>query len=211
MAAARSRCAHITEPTILIDPQQVLPGVRSMTRRHFSFWLRACWLGACLLAALPPLDAGAVELPIRKAGLWEMKMVRTGSPVPDMTMQHCTDESTDKEMSTSISPMTKEICSRQDIQKTATGYVSDSVCSMAGMTITSHSETTGDFNSAYTVKITSHSQGGPSGVARDTTTTLEAKWLGACKSDQKAGDIVMPGGMKMNIKDMEKLKGLMPK
>ena len=48
-------------------------------------------------------------------------------------------------------------------------------------------------------------------MPRDTTTTIEAKWLGACKPDQKPGDIMMPGGMKMNIKDMEKLKGLMPK
>ena len=49
------------------------------------------------------------------------------------------------------------------------------------------------------------------GVARDSTTTIEAKWLGACKADQKPGDIMMPGGMKMNIKDMEKLKALIPK
>ena len=41
--------------------------------------------------------------------------------------------------------------------------------------------------------------------------TLEAKWLGACKADQKAGDIVMPGGRKMNVKDMEKMKAMAPK
>ena len=75
------------------------------------------------------------------------------------------------------------------------------------MTITSRSEITGDFNSAYTVKVTSHSQGGPAAVPRDSTTSIEAKWLGACKPDQKPGDIMMPGGIKMNIKDMEKLKG----
>jgi hypothetical protein len=126
-------------------------------------------------------------------------------------MQHCTDETTDKEMSTSFSPMAKEMCSKQDVQKTATGYVSDSVCGIAGMSITSHAEITGDFNSAYKVKSTSHSERGPTGVARDSTTTIEAKWLGACKPDQKAGDIVMPGGMKMNVKDMQKLKDLIPK
>ena len=82
---------------------------------------------------------------------------------------------------------------------------------IAGMSITSHSVITGDFSSAYTVKSTSHSERGPTGVARDSTTTIEAKWLGACKADQKAGDIMMPGGMKMNIKDMEKLKALIPK
>jgi hypothetical protein len=163
-----------------------------------------------LLAWLCPLDAGAVDLPTRKAGLWEMKMVRTGSSMPDMTMQHCTDATTDKQMSTSFSPG-KETCSKQDIQKTATGYVSDTVCGVAGITITSHAEITGDFNSAYTVKSTSHSERGPTGAPRDSTTTIEAKWLGACKPDQKPGDIVMPGGMKMNIMDLEKLKAMVPK
>jgi hypothetical protein len=163
-----------------------------------------------LVALLPAADAQAVELPVRKAGLWEMKMVRSGGSMPDMTMQHCTDASTDKQMSTSFSPG-KETCAKQDIAKTATGYVSDSVCNVAGMTVTSHAEITGDFNSAYTVKSTARTEGGPSGVPRDSTTTLEAKWLGACKADQKPGDIVMPGGMKMNILELDKLKAMMPK
>ncbi|MBA2402146.1 MAG: DUF3617 family protein [Bradyrhizobium sp.] len=164
-----------------------------------------------LLALSPVRDAGAVDLPVRKAGLWEMKVLNTGSPAPEMTMQQCTDATTDKDMSTSFSPMGNSICSKQDIQKTATGYVNDSVCGVAGMTIKSHAEISGDFNSAYTVKSTSRSEGGPAGAARDSTTTIEAKWLGACKADQKPGDIMMPGGMKMNIKDMQKLKDLMPK
>jgi uncharacterized protein DUF3617 len=160
---------------------------------------------------LPAFAAAAVEMPIRKTGLWEIKMMRTGGPLPEITMQHCTDETTDKQMTSTLSPMSKEICAKNDIVKTATGYTTDAVCTAGGMSITSHAEITGDFNSAYTVKVTSHSQGGPAGAGRDSATTLEAKWLGACKTDQKAGDIVMPGGLKMNIKDMEKLKGLMPK
>jgi hypothetical protein len=177
-----------------------------MTRQLLAFCL-----GCSLLALLPALEARAAEMPVRKAGLWEMKMARTGSPLPEMTMQHCTDETTDKEMSTGLAPTSKEICSRHDIQQTATGYVTDSVCSAAGISVTSHSDITGDFNSAYTVKTTSHSQGGPAALPRDATTTIEAKWLGACKADQKPGDIVMPGGFKINVKDAEKLKGLLPK
>jgi Protein of unknown function (DUF3617) len=177
-----------------------------MTRQLVSFAL-----AACLMAALPAGEASAVDLPLRKAGLWEMKTMRAGSPTPDMTMQQCTDATTDKDMSASFSPAAKEACSKNDIVKTATGYVTDSVCNFGGMSITSHSEITGDFNSAYTVKATSNAKGGPAGVPRDSNTTIEAKWLGACKGDQKPGDIVMPGGIKMNIKDMEKLKGLLPK
>jgi hypothetical protein len=177
-----------------------------MTRR-----LLVRGFGAGLLALLPALDAGAAEIPVRKAGLWEMRVIRAGSPLPEMTMQHCTDETADKEMSTGLGPAAKDVCSKNDIQKTATGYVTDSVCSIAGASIASHSEITGDFNSAYTVKATAHTEHGPAAVPRDSTTTIEAKWLGACKPDQKPGDIMMPGGFKLNAKDAEKLKGLAPK
>src|SRR5580692_2206845 len=163
-----------------------------MTRK-----LAAWGLGLCLLAALPADHARADDLPIRKAGLWEIKMAKTGSPLPDMTMQHCTDETTDKDMNNMVSPMAKQICSKQDIQKTATGFVSDSLCSVAGVSIASHSEINGDL--------------GNKGAPRDTVTKIEAKWLGACKPDQKPGDIVMPGGgFKLNVKDMDKLKALLP-
>ena len=177
-----------------------------MIRRILSFGL-----ASCLLALLPAGPADADELPIRKPGLWEMKMQRTNSSMPEMTMQQCTDETTDREMSTAATPLAKEVCSKRDIQKTATGYVSDSVCGIAGVSVSSHSEIVGDFNSAYTVKTKSHSEGGPAATKGDHETMIEAKWLGACKPDQKPGDIVMPGGLKINLHDMDKLKALLPK
>jgi hypothetical protein len=167
-------------------------------------------LGSALLALLPAINARADDMPLRKPGLWEMKIAKTGSVLPEMTMQHCTDETTDKQMSTAFSPVAKEACSKRDIAKTATGYVSDSVCSVGGVTVTTHADIVGDFNSAYTVKSTAHSDKGAGGV-HDVTSTIEAKWLGECKPGQKPGDIVMPGGFKLNIKDAEKLKGLLPK
>ena len=176
-----------------------------MTQRLILFCL-----GTALLAALPAAGARADEMPVRKPGLWEMKIAKTGSVLPEMTMQHCTDETTDKQMSTAFSPMAKEACSKRDIAKTATGYTSDSVCSVGGATMTSHADVTGDFNSAYTVKSTAHSDKGAGGV-HDVTSTIEARWLGPCKPDQKPGDIVMPGGFKLNLKDAERLKGMGPK
>ncbi|SRR5579871_1059653 len=172
--------------------------------------LAALGLGLCLLLTVPADRAGAVDLPIRKAGLWEIKLVNTGSALPAMTMQHCTDETVDKEMSNLASPMAKQICSRQDIAKTAAGYVSDSVCSVGGVSVSSHSDISGDFNSAYTVTTTSHSDLGSKGTPRDTVMKIEAKWLGACKPDQKPGDVVMAGGFKLNVKDAAKLQNLLP-
>ena len=49
-----------------------------MTRRASCHLVRPL----CLLALLPASDAGAVELPVRKAGLWEMKVLSGGSPRP---------------------------------------------------------------------------------------------------------------------------------
>jgi hypothetical protein len=160
------------------------------------------------LALLSAQHARADELPLRKPGLWEMKIVKTGSLVPNMTMQHCTDASTDKDMANTVSPVAKQICTKQEVQKTATGYIADSVCSVAGVSMTSHSDITGDFDSAYTLVTTSHLDKGPSAI-RDTT-RIEAKWLGDCKAGQKPGDVVMPGGFKLNVKDAEKLKKVLP-
>ena len=170
--------------------------------------LLAC-VSCLLMMTGPAAAAGPEQLPIRKAGLWEIKMVRTGSPVPDMTMQHCTNESTDRQMNGMSGPGAQQICSKQDIRKTATGYAADSVCTIAGRSITSHSDVVGDFNSAYTVTTVSHSEGGPGG-ARDTTSKIEAKWIGPCKPDQKPGDIVMPGGRTMNVMELPNLRGNPP-
>ena len=164
--------------------------------------------GAGLLALSSA--ALAEDLPIRKAGLWEMKIVKVGGSVPEMTMQHCTDSTTDKEMNNSVSPIAKQICTKQDVRKTATGYVTNSVCSVAGVSMTTHAEIVGDFNSGYTVTSTTHSDKGPNGKPLDAATKIEAKWVGDCKPGQKPGDILMPGGFKLNVRDAEKFKNLIP-
>ena len=166
-------------------------------------------LGGGAALTLMVQAASADELPLRKAGLWEMKITKVGSQLPEMTMQHCTDPSTDKDMANSVSPLAKQICTKQETVKTATGFVSDSVCTVAGVSMTSHSDITGDFNSAYSVTTKAHMDKGPEQL-RDTTTRIDAKWLGDCKADQRPGDILMPGGFKLNVKDAEKLKGLIP-
>ena len=114
----RSRIMAVTFPLPAAGCPMARPGpVRSRTERpndcfvdrfdggarpHDATAFLALALGFCLLALLPADRRRADELPVRKAGLWEMKMVRTGSPLPEMTMQHCTDETTDKEMSTCV-------------------------------------------------------------------------------------------------------------
>jgi hypothetical protein len=161
-----------------------------------------------LVSASP---ATALDLPARKAGLWEIKMAFEGRSIPPQTMQQCIDAATDKQMNSIGGSMAQESCSKQDVQKVGGTIVVDSVCQIGPAKMTSHGVISGDFNSAYTVKIASTREGGPAvpGMPADGTTnmTMDAKWLGACKADQRPGDIIMANGMKMNIVDLQKLQG----
>ena len=89
-------------------------------------------------------------------------------------------------------------CSKRDVQKSAVSTTIDSTCTVGGKTLTSHAVITGSFDSAYTMTVTSQSEGLPA-VSR--TVTMAAKWIGPCAADQKPGDMIMANGMKINILD----------
>ena len=88
-------------------------------------------------------------------------------------------------------------------------FTIDSVCKFGDATTTSHAVITGNFDSAYTMKITSTREGGRPlpGVApgAETHMSIEAKHLGACEAGQKPGDMMMSNGMKVNILDLPKM------
>jgi len=152
--------------------------------------------------------AMALDLPARKAGLWEIKMAFEGRNLPAQTVEHCIDAETDKQMNSLGGSMRQDMCSKQDVQKNGNTIVVDSVCKVGPATTTSHAVVTGDFNSAYTVKVSSKREGGPAvpGMPAEGTSnmTIEAKWLGACKADQKPGDMII-AGRKINIRDMQNM------
>jgi Protein of unknown function (DUF3617) len=158
----------------------------------------------CVVAGAP---ARALDLPARKVGLWEVKMAFEGRNLPPQVVQQCIDAATDKMMSAFGSNLSQGMCSKQDVQKVGNTLVIDSVCQIAGMTTTSHGVVSGDFNSSYTVKMTSTRTGGPAipGMPADgkSDMTIEAKWLSACKPDQKPGDMIMADGRKINIVDVQ--------
>ena len=163
-----------------------------------------------LRAILPLLfiasPAFAFDMPPRKPGLWELKMMLEGRSSPMQTFQHCIDAATDKQMNTMGAGITANQCSKQDVKQSGNTITVDSVCDLGMGKQTSHAVITGDFNAAYTMKIEFKRDGGPAvpGMPAETHMTLEVKWIGPCKADQKPGDIVMGNGMKMNINDLPK-------
>ena len=118
-------------------------------------------VGFALLCAS---TATAADIPTRKAGLWEIKMAFEGRNLPAQSIQHCTDAETDKLMTSSFGGPGREECSKKDVQVSGNTITVDSVCKFSGTTVTTHAVVNGDFNSAYTVKVTSQREGGPAGA-----------------------------------------------
>ena len=163
-----------------------------------------------LCAALPLLicaaPAAALDLPPRKAGLWEMKMAMEGGAMPASVMQHCVDAATDRQMQQMGANMRAENCAKQDVRRSGSTITINSVCRLGEVTTTSQGTVTGSFESGYTMKMTSRREGGPPvpGMPAETKMTIEAKWTGPCKGDQRPGDVILPNGMKMNVGDLQK-------
>ena len=151
---------------------------------------------AALLLAVSAGPALALDLPARKPGLWEITMVLTNlGSTPPTVMQHCIDAATDKQMNT-VGANRRAECSKQDVTRAGDTLVIDSVCQMGPTSVTSHGVVSGNFDSAYTIKVTSKREGGRTvpGVPAETDMTVEAKWpRRACKADQKPGDSMIIG------------------
>jgi hypothetical protein len=123
-----------------------------------------------------------------------------------MSMQQCTDAAVDKDLRTIYSPLARETCDMRTVQKTATGYTADRICKKGDDTITTHIDVTGDYDSAYQAHLTSRTQADSPDDPPSSDLTLSAKYLGPCKDGQVPGDIIMMGGMKINLKDVMRLR-----
>ncbi|MFC4765131.1 DUF3617 domain-containing protein [Dyella koreensis] len=156
-----------------------------------------CLAGTALAVELPS------NLPKRKPGLWEMQMSGMGGQ--PQIMKLCVDEATDQTMYQMGAQMSGSMCSKYELSVKGNTVLADGVCSMPGpqgnITMTSHSETRFDGNTSY--KTDGHIKYDPAVMGRsEATVTSTGRWVGACAAGQKPGDMVMPNGTVMNIKDM---------
>jgi hypothetical protein len=77
--------------------------------------------------------------------------------------------------------------------------------------VTLHSDITGDYTTSYMVVTETKTQEEPDSEPAITSMTLEGRYAGACKSGQKPGDVLMAGGLRVNVKDMGKYRELLKK
>jgi hypothetical protein len=149
--------------------------------------------------------AAAQQAPPRKPGLWKQTIASSmnGKPQPPVNSTICLDAKVDRAMSVFGAGMSQQVCTSNTVTRTPTGYRFSSVCQMAGGTIKSQGVGTGDFSSNYKVSMSSTTTGAPMASMNGTSSTnITASWAGACPAGQKPGDMVMPGGMKINVLSM---------
>jgi hypothetical protein len=153
---------------------------------------------ALLLALICAAPAFASDFPTRKAGLWQISTnIANGQAV---TMKECVDAQTDQAMQAHFASAPQRSCTKRDVQKSGDTTTIDSVCTIAGRTMTNHMVVTGSFDSGYTMTITMQTPGLPA----PRTTTVTAKWLGPCAAGQRPGDMILPNGKTMNLLDLQK-------
>ena len=168
-------------------------------------------LALTVIGLVVTAPAFALDMPTRKAGLWEVKMIFEGRNLPATTMRQCVDAASDKKMNANFGGSAQEACSKQDMKNSGGVITVDSVCKFGPTTTTSHAVVTGSFDSAYSMKVASTRSGGPplpsTAPSAETHMTIEAKWLGACEAGQRPGDVMMSNGMKMNVLELPNVGG----
>jgi hypothetical protein len=156
---------------------------------------------AIVVSANAAAAAASFDAPKRKSGLWEIKAANSGGP-GGQTMQQCIDEKTD-DLTKNDMAGKDQSCSKTESRKEGERIVSESVCKIMNSTVKSRAVFTGRLDSAYKAEIKSTYEPPLNGM-KESATTIEGKWLGACKPGQKAGDVSVPGMPNINIQDMMK-------
>ena len=167
-------------------------------------------------AALLLLATGAAlagpTFPPRKAGLWEMRISMADPKAAGkeggvfggdgMVMQHCVDAATDKAMQEMGDQpvMNRKFCKEEMRNEAGKLLVHQSVCKGSTGTVTTRVVISGDFDTQYRVQSNTTTEPPQKGKPSEDM-VMNAKWKGACAAGQRPGDMVMPGGMKMNIMD----------
>ena len=98
--------------------------------------------------------------------------------------------------------MQKSMCSKTESRFSGNKHFNDSVCNFGGSTMKASSVTTFTSDSSYRSEV--HATYDPPFMGKSTSNTVvEAKWTGPCPADMQPGDMTGPGGMKMNIRQLQ--------
>ena len=160
-----------------------------------------------LTLVLAAFFAQAQDVPKRKSGLWELKRTTERTEGKERIVQLCIDEASDNVFRQLAEGMRRESCKTEKVRREGDRLLVDAVCNLGRAQVIAKTQAviTGKFDSAYKIESKSTYDPPMRGKAEGSA-LLEARWLGACKPDQRPGDYILSNGVKLRASDPEEEK-----
>jgi hypothetical protein len=150
-------------------------------------------------AASASAGAAPAAMPQRAPGLWEQKVSTEGR---SQVSRICLDKAVEQRFTWWGQHAGRGACSQTAVSaRPGGGWDFASTCDLGegGVTRTK-GEVTGDFAKAYKLSAESTVSGAKAAEMNGThRMTLEASWQGPCPAGMRPGDMLLPGGMKINM------------
>jgi hypothetical protein len=158
-------------------------------------------IAIALVLAAVALPVLAQDYPKLKAGLWEMERTASEPTSHPNKTSMCLDDSVQKQMFEMGAGAMKGMCSKHDFKLSGSRATGDFICDMGGSKMHSKSTMVLDGNSAYRTEIDTTYD--PPFMGRSQSKmVITARNVGPCKPGQRPGDLIMPNGQTMNMRDV---------
>ena len=146
----------------------------------------------------------AQEFPKLKSGLWTSSTTtsvagRASPPQPPAML--CLDDTVQQDMYRMSVGAMAGLCSKHDLKIAGNKVTTEAVCDLGMTKMRSSSVMTLAGNTAYHTEIRASFDPPLKGTPADSLTTIDGKHVGDCKDGQKPGDMTLPNGQQINIRN----------
>lgn len=165
-------------------------------------FLRVLLVPVAGVLTVAPAFADDIRLPERKAGLWELSTTMDEGLGPkDQTLTICIDADMERTTVAAAADEHDKQCSKHEIKREGDNTVVDMSCQFASRHVASRTEMSGDFKTAFLVKIDSTTSGehNSQSVSVKRTITQKGKYLGESCGDLVGGEAKGPDGSRILV------------
>ena len=162
----------------------------------------------CLMLLALAAAASAQEFPKLKSGLWATTTTTAGrAKQQPQASTLCLDDSIQQYVYRMSMGMMAGLCSKSDLKLAGNKVTIDAVCDRGVTKVRTTSVTTLSSDTAYRTEARAVFDPPLKGTPRDSVTIIEGKHVGDCKPGQQPGDMTLPNGQNMNIRQWMGQKG----
>jgi hypothetical protein len=152
--------------------------------------------------------ACAQDFPKLKAGLWSVAVsAASASPqsAPRVSTM-CLDDSVQQEMYKMSTGMMSGMCSKHDIKVAGSKVTTIADCNLGVTSMKSQSTMTLTGDTSYHTEAHATFDPPMNGM-KESSTVIDGKFVGACKPGQQPGDMTLPNGQTVNVRQLMGRKG----